>query len=275
MIQNTKYLIVTIVSASAFFGSYVLSTTRPSEFKHQEHLASGAECDTCHTSDNDEKAPTLNRRACVDCHDTVPYYRFNGGRTTLSIQFQHKKHADAFPCQDCHKKVIKDPRKKISSMSHKQCVICHRESGVEISPQNCRSCHGLTKKQIKPKTHGNDIITRHGRQAKWKLSTGHAGDCYTCHRKTKCTECHQTRRPRDHNGLWKVRMHGISATWNRDRCRNCHQSATCIGCHQRTKPFSHKGLWQSLHGRKVKSRSDSRCGVCHKPAWCAKCHMEK
>lgn len=275
MMRETKVVILAIVSTSIALGATGFSTTKPPRFEHRVHLEAGGDCATCHVSGKDKAPPTLNRETCAECHDETPAYDFPRGGTSLSIPFQHEKHADAFECKDCHSKVLKDRRRKVSSMSHQRCVDCHEESGVTISPKKCSPCHGLPKKQIKPKNHGKDMAKRHGKEAKWKLSTGHAGDCYTCHRKTDCTQCHMSRRPRDHNGLWKVRMHGISATWNRERCRTCHQTGVCSSCHRRTKPISHKGLWRSLHGMKVKSRTDARCGVCHASSWCVQCHVER
>jgi hypothetical protein len=110
----------------------------------------------------------------------------------------------------------------------------------------------------------------HGKEARWNRQGGHGERCVLCHQNAACVACHRSESPRSHNGSWRVRMHGISAEWDRDRCKTCHETGACISCHRRTAPITHRGYWASNHGRVA--GFESRCTVCHNSGWCRNCH---
>lgn len=254
-----------------------VSKDSPSQFSHKAHLAEVSDCETCHKAKEDEqKKPATLHSACTECHDEVPAYPRKNKAVFLENAFPHQRHADALDCADCHAATLNDTSiKQVFKMTHDDCFGCHDKNDVEIIPSNCASCHGVAAQHIKPQSHGKDVVFRHGTEAKWRISLGHGRDCYACHQKNECTKCHLTQRPRDHTGLWRLRTHGIAASWDRSRCKTCHGPGICIACHQKTKPINHRGAWKTLHGLSVQNRQDRRCGVCHASSWCAQCHRRK
>lgn len=135
----------------------------------------------------------------------------------------------------------------------------------------CADCHsGKPINKIKPSTHGRLWMETHGQTARWSSGNAHGKQCHLCHTNAVCIGCHRTRPPRSHTGLWNVRMHGITAKWDRERCQTCHETGACITCHRHTPPLNHRGNWISNHGR-ARGFTDT-CTTCHNSGWCITCH---
>ena len=123
-----------------------------------------------------------------------------------------------------------------------------------------------------PGSHDSGWIEYHGKIEGFslRLPKGEAGDCYTCHRKNDCIECHYTQAPKDHKNRWRTLGHGLSAGGNRDRCLSCHRQGYCIRCHNETAPRSHKGNWEDKHCQWCHFagtlKPANNCSVCHKQA---------
>ncbi|MBM4371980.1 MAG: cytochrome c3 family protein [Deltaproteobacteria bacterium] len=239
----------------------------PRTFPHEPHLAEDLECGHCHEA-GDGGAMKLTTGSCGDCHDGgAPHYRaaaVPGGRF---LRFPHAVHAEAFACADCHKAPdVAFPRGKPA------CDACHRDNDVRIPAAACARCHGAPAQKLVPPDHGGAWRSRHGREARWRVFDRHGETCAACHGSEGCETCHRTERPRSHTGLWRLRTHGASASWDRDSCRTCHETGSCEACHASTAPLNHVGAWSTLHGLTARTRSDESCAACHGPGWCASCH---
>ncbi len=124
-----------------------------------------------------------------------------------------------------------------------------------------------------PASHKGDWIRYHGTQVDLNVNMAaqQGKACFACHDNTDCTECHGTYTPKDHNGFWRTRGHGLSASGNRERCQTCHRQDYCVRCHQETRPSSHRGNWDSdrhcqwCHYESNSTPADS-CSVCHRSA---------
>lgn len=124
----------------------------------------------------------------------------------------------------------------------------------------------------RPASHAGNWLEYHGRAVEPTLNPDGApgSNCVTCHERTDCISCHNTRPPRDHTNTWRTLSHGFMAEGNRERCRTCHKQDFCVRCHNETAPRSHVGNWRTRHctwchfGSGL-SPADS-CGVCHKKA---------
>ncbi len=242
---------------------------------HKAHVEEyGAEeCSYCHRS-TEGALPTVATSACSDCHEGTPQTTNIGARALpMGIKFTHNTHEAAVECIDCHKATIDGTQKATQPvMTSERCDACHQENGIGISEKQCVRCHGEAKDRIEPMSHSKVWLARHGKAAEWRYLEDHGEDCFLCHKKRECVTCHLTRRPKDHTGLWRMRMHGVAASFNRDRCRNCHETGTCISCHRRTKPLYHRGAWSVAHGMAARVKSTDKCTVCHSRAWCGRCH---
>jgi hypothetical protein len=124
----------------------------------------------------------------------------------------------------------------------------------------------------RPLSHGGNWIEYHGRAVEPSLSpmVAPGNTCLTCHERTDCVSCHNTRAPRDHTNTWRTLSHGFMAEGDSDRCRTCHKQDFCVRCHNETAPRSHRGDWSSRHCTWCHFSSGfapaDSCLVCHKKA---------
>lgn len=242
-------------------------------FPHKLHVEEQeVPCKSCHDT-KAEGLPTLKAKGCLKCHDEgAPPYQGPTARK-LDVVFPHAAHAAKAECAECHQDVVEgthDDRAPL--VEPKACFGCHEEKKVAVAGNSCARCHGEDKKRVRPADHDGSWAARHGDASRQRVWGDHGKGCNDCHKPAACTSCHRTQEPRSHNGLWRVRAHGLAAAWDRDRCKTCHEPGTCIRCHQETKPVNHTAGWGARHGLVAGARSNETCNVCHQPGWCAKCH---
>ncbi len=246
-------------------------------FSHKEHLETyGAECANCHHMDADD--PGLKEESCKACHDTaLPPSRLKVQAKRTDIKFSHKRHNNVAECLDCHTATVKDRQRKGRVIqSFEKCQSCHAENGISVPKGHCRGCHETTDRRTQPGSHKRAWLTRHGREAEWRAMDPHES-CTLCHSKSQCITCHHTMKPKDHTALWRIRTHGLGASWDRSRCKTCHETGTCINCHRNTAPMSHRGAWKKVHGLAAGAKGADRCRVCHSSSFrsappCVDCH---
>lgn len=118
----------------------------------------------------------------------------------------------------------------------------------------------------KPEDHTSTWMQLHGQVS--QADPAYCTDCHT--NKVDCLACHEVLKPRNHNGTWKRKAHGLKARWDRTNCLVCHQEDFCIECHTSTPPFSHRPGWGGLD-----DSQNRHCGSCHYPVQettCGTCH---
>jgi len=238
------------------------------------------DCTDCHALDKKTDSYVLNRDFCRKCHvPSPPPARkiYMKARKMKGVSFRHAVHKRTksgvvITCHDCHKSTIEDEETKNQPLvAPEHCLSCHADMRVGFSERRCDRCHLEKKKsRVEPLSHHQKWRETHGERARWRDISGHGTQCALCHDNAACVACHRTERPRNHTGLWRVRMHGTAAQWDRDRCKTCHETGTCIACHRRTPPINHRGNWVSNHGRVA--GFEERCTVCHNAGWCTDCH---
>ncbi len=267
----TTTILLSTISA-VFFAA---ETVRLSHRKHIEEY--GAECANCHTNGD---SPGLKKDACVDCHDEAMAAKravLKRRAKKTDIPFPHALHENTAECVDCHGATAKDRQKRGRPIqAYRRCVSCHEENGIGIAARDCRKCHGRNEKRHRPTSHKKAWREGHGKTARWRFIKEHGDDCYLCHTRNDCKNCHKTMKPRSHTGLWRIKTHGLSASWDRERCKTCHETGSCINCHRTTAPMNHRGGWRSVHGLAAKT-SGERCRVCHGGSYgsasqCIECH---
>jgi len=271
-----------LLVASALLAALVVS--RPflagetTSFDHKVHLDEGAECSVCHALDETRDHMAVNPEGCKECHDEeIPGY-VSRKVAPGAFLFSHKLHVEAAECMDCHKATAEDRAPTGGTlMTETTCRACHQENGIEVARTHCNRCHGKSAGEILPADHAGTWLMRHGKESRWRVFEKHGQNCNQCHGSDSCLTCHKSRRPRSHTGLWRLRTHGASASWDRNSCKTCHETGTCIACHKTTRPINHVGNWGSPnppsgHARAARSTMDDSCNVCHHQAECMKCH---
>ncbi len=271
-------LVIPMYSAD-FYAEEVVNKTAvdySAQISHKTHIQFNDDCTGCHLWEQDDGLPELNKPYCDKCHDEqgTPKWEIPGqARELQKIAFKHNLHTRQAKCVECHKTTMTD-RHRLNTplVSPDKCISCHTKKKVLFPMRNCRRCHGVDRNRVSPKNHGETWSVRHGREERWSPARDHGKKCQLCHRNTACVACHRSKRPRSHTGLWRIRIHGTQAKWDRDRCKTCHETGACISCHRRTPPQNHRGAWGAIHGLSAKFKSNSRCLTCHNPAWCTNCH---
>lgn len=265
---------VLVVLVSALAGAWAVAQ-HAATFPHAVHLGQNLTCAECHDTSTDK--PVLKTARCAPCHDASVTAAHVANPPRELGAFPHKRHADAYSCDDCHANVRTDawPASK-PMMGHDTCARCHESAGVAIPEADCARCHGRDMRKTAPADHAQAWRTRHGREAEWRVFDEHGRDCNACHQGATCQACHRTERPLNHTALWRERTHGQAAAFDRDRCKTCHEAGSCDNCHRDTPPLNHRGAWRALHGKSVSAGSMDTCRVCHQPARdCNACHRNQ
>lgn len=250
-------------------------------------------CYDCHAKDDKHQGKL--GKDCGKCHEPVKGApKFNHERmTAYPLKGAHKQ----TECAKCHQAkstqtkaldVAAWKRTKAKALDltfpvlGKKCIDCHSDPHQGRYGDACSACHstmsferitGGSAKGMRPKDHGGSWLRKH---TTLPQNDGEVGAekraCASCHGAPSCTNCHRTREPKSHTGLWRLRTHGKAASFDSEGCRTCHSAASCNQCHRRTPPMNHRGAWPRLHGYASGGFGDSNCFVCHKRADCARCH---
>jgi len=199
------------------------------------------------------------------------------------------------------------------------CSRCHRladDGQAEPSPFSsasgaCATCH-TANFDLKPKSHNSpNFMAQHGELAKEQAdqvaeaqaeiakepakkvnsdkyaqavkdvpSIRTINECYTCHDKKFCTDCHggvEMPHPADF-----VSNHKAEAQAHPAACAKCHNSGaavsdSCSSCHHSAPnvpgyQFTSSAAWTKEHGAASQKDGVSSCFKCHGPSDCAKCH---
>jgi len=241
-------------------------------FSHKLHVEEQEmECQSCHDTKK-PGLPTLKTKGCGMCHDDGPPPYKGPSKRPLDVKFPHQAHAE-LECATCHQDVLEDQHADTAPLVEPvRCFECHQAMKVKVPQNACARCHGEDKRREAPLDHGDAWMQRHGETSRWRVWGEHGTACTDCHQPATCKSCHMTEEPRDHNGLWRVRTHGLAAEWNRDRCMTCHETNICVRCHTDTKPVNHTAGWRKRHGLVAGTKVNQTCNVCHQPGYCAQCH---
>lgn len=263
------------IAATVLLRAGATAADAPKAFPHELHLELvEGRCPNCHGFER-PGVPQLRGSACAECHgNDVPRYLpptpLPGRERGLSALFPHRRHVQDVDCRECHQPMPAKAGRDWSTRA--QCLACHEKPAVAAG--RCTKCHDVDAATVRPADHDATWLKRHGDEA--ALDAGiHGKDCRGCHADDACKRCHRVTLPRDHTSLFRIRLHGTEAAWDRDRCRTCHETGTCIRCHATTAPMNHTGAWVSLHPLAASSTRDEGCLACHRASFCDACHLGK
>ncbi len=252
-------------------------------YNHNLHVVENEiDCSTCHAPAQAGAMQQPDHAACSDCHEIdednpsaecLLCHRVKSADEievrrpvepqTEEIVFSHERHKYMnASCEDCHTRAAASTESKEDVLPRKEaCLTCHDD--VTAPQKDCGTCHVETSPVSV--THKFDWEIHHGIES--KISTS---NCLTCHSEDSCIECHQDKKPRDHNNAWRRVNHGGEAAWNQGRCMVCHEEDYCDRCHSNTKPRSHRSsAWTS--GPTVHC---SQCHILTGMVGCSVCHQE-
>jgi hypothetical protein len=271
--KRNRFRLITLGIAAALLGVSFVMADSILYFSHELHLEEQDDCMYCHMGwAADQLRP--DELFCAQCHEEpMMGAKLNARARKMKIPFPHATHVRSMQCRLCHENVESDDiQDGAPTLRPTDCFSCHKAKGVHTPESKCTKCHGENERFREPEDHAELWKQRHGEESKWRVFDEHGKDCRLCHGNDECVTCHRRERPLDHNGLWRLRLHGKDAAWDRDRCKVCHESGWCVRCHRNTRPLNHVGAWALLHERALNGAGASSCYVCHSPAWCNQCH---
>jgi hypothetical protein len=253
------------------------------------------ECVDCHKKDDVHKGKLGDD--CGKCHlatkgapkfrhNRMTHFRLTGAHRTVTCAKCHQpKSRRAPPTVAQWKRGRVPPLNREFPVRGTRCLHCHFDVHKGYVGKDCEQCHNTTSwksisgaraRVVFPADHRGAWLRRH---ALLPMNDGEPGAedryCAVCHGSPSCVNCHRTRTPRSHTGLWRVKAHGTAASFDSTSCRVCHHTAACTACHRRTPPLNHRGPWLSSHGYASGGFGDTNCYVCHRRADCTWCHRRQ
>lgn len=252
--------------------------TRP--FSHETHfLGAGVACTTCHPQPAGAAPPAVERKACAVCHEqATPAYLplAKPAPLGLPVAFPHGQHVrGGVACVDCHDRILEPAVAAGPVLGPARCFACHAERAPAGVQAACAGCHGVPMRKTRPADHATAWAARHGPESRLRVFDQHGRDCFACHGNDACRSCHRVQAPRSHTGLWRLRTHGVAASWDREGCKTCHEAGGCTGCHRETRPLNHTASWRAVHGLAAQSADNQTCAACHARGFCAGCHNQR
>ncbi len=214
----------------------------------------------------------VSNEACLTCHSDIK----RGLAINNAIQVSHKEFlAAGYKCSDCHNTVAHGDSIAQPKMPHMdKCTACHNNKDA---PTTCDLCHmkemkrevrasgpwAITHGSTWERTHGMGNLTTciichetekcakchiemphpeswpyiHGDKAK---NVSKEDDCYNCHVKSFCKDCHRVEMP--HPTGFLPEHPKVVQKEGDEICYNCHVKGDCRACHER---HTHPGLHPS------------------------------
>jgi hypothetical protein len=271
-------------------GATIWSDPGP-HFDHAGHLARGVDCSDCHGGEKEGYRAMPELKACTECHADIDgekppekraasFFDAEGKRGAWTksealdaeIIFDHLKHVVAAgkDCKQCHAAVVASKGETTTTfIAMDACMACHDQYAP--SKNECATCHRELRQDRPPRSHVVGWKRAHGRIASMGDLDPLPKDCAICHTRASCDACHRAEPPQDHTNAFRLKGHGIAASFDRDRCRVCHTTDSCFLCHQQMKPRSHTATWGAPFDRHcyschlpLQSFDEQGCYVCHK-----------
>ena len=195
------------------------------------------ECSRCHSEHRGRKADIR----------ALDISRFDHSKTNFPLKGYHQ----SLVCNECHKKVEKNYRKKNTS-----CSSCHKDPHQGELKNDCLKCHNQQSWQVRTFDHNSTDFKLTGKHTKVACKSCHTADvskaignqCINCHQAkdkhltifgTKCESCHNSRgwnkTNYNHKKETKFALLGKHSSLN---CERCHAEkltppSKCQGCHQK------------------------------------------
>ena len=237
-------LFILILLTTAFLAASQAVAMRFSHIVHDKNEIS--QCARCHTPGAVSIIP--EKAVCYECHQEEEIEETVLGPTKTHTPLWVRQHGidsetAGAQCSGCH------------SISF--CVDCHKggELGVDLKKRSVRM-------DTVPSTHTSRFRIVHP----LKATAEQINDCYTCHSKQDCVDCHEYFRNRfpgreivSHQMSWEQLID--HATFPLNQCQDCHPGGALSSAQ-----------WSSGHAKEAR-RSLSSCQSCHPDGdACLDCH---
>jgi hypothetical protein len=232
---------------------------------------------------------------CVSCHAGA--VGVEGGEplfppmATCLTCHHHEEQFKANTCDSCHRQNELKTLVPLSFFPHDTAWLKRHGSLARLAPARCETCHAQTScdschdstRPLGPWArnplaleqgfvHRFDFLSRHPIEAR---ST--PGQCLTCHVRTECDACHQSRGvsagleggASPHPFGWAsglgaaTNLHGRAARRDLVSCASCHDQGAASNCVQCHKVGAMGGTPHPVGWQSSEPLSAPQCSVCH------------
>jgi hypothetical protein len=240
---------------------------------------------------------------CTACHNRTAHDEsgdwkaVNKDPKTGQLNVGHRDFMEMSACYRCHRLeddgiAVASPYKNASG----ECEVCHLPT-FELKPENhlaadFKEQHGKLaeeeEKRVEEAEVAHEEYEKENPHTKAKAGDLEAralenvpdsrliNECYTCHTKQSCEECHGgVEMPHAAN---YTSIHREEAEAHPTACANCHGGNSCTECHHSDPnvagyTFVQGKSWMSQHDEAANQTGAAGCFECHKPTDCARCHV--
>ena len=255
-----------------------ITTTKGIIIDHDVHAEKNFACTVCH-----------NRVA----HDEEGYTFVNKDPKTGELNQGHSNFMKMTGCYRCHR--LADDGESVPSpyTASGECKTCHT-SEFDLKPDSHKAknfvadIHGKlaaeeaarTEEAIKEfadeKAPEKSVKTTEGNAVKDVPNMKEINECYTCHTKKYCQDCHggvTMPHPADF-----LKNHSKEANANTAACKRCHGENACTECHHSNPnvkdwKFEKNVPWIKQHPEATHKVGAAACFKCHESTYCAHCHV--
>lgn len=248
-----------------------IDKTKILKFSHQQHIAAGTECSTCHEAaaksekSSDKNLPT--HEVCQTCHEdqvknTCNFCHLGDEQQALpnparQYRFNHAKHVGGqkMECTACHKGLEEANYATVKNLpTMAMCSTCHND--VKATAQ-CENCH-TNLSALRPASHTlGSFKKEHAYLTRLNVMDA---QCRNCHAESFCAQCHDASMLTSLSKTEKIGM--ISP-----RTKGNDKAATLSG------QMVHDINYRFTHGIDAKGRA-ADCQTCHNAqTFCNDCHV--
>jgi hypothetical protein len=201
---------------------------------------------------------------CRSCHVLTRTVTAENGTHINHAEHAKRNHS----CLSCHQDMIHPvERKRTTDSLMTRCFCCHGTDTNPKAPRKCTTCHPNTF-NFRPESHSTVWEKTHPSVLKTDKK-----ECWFCHNKTDCGDCHGVPMPHPNNWSKGATKHSSTSENKWKVCEKCHHTGPdgCPSCHHE-KYERAPGPWLKAHPQVVKAGGASTCFDCHRPTVCAQCH---
>lgn len=291
-------------------GTYPIPLNPGSELSQNPDHMPSTQCTQCHNLDNRKVTPSVGIKidhdahkaeniSCTICHNRIAhnegegYTPVNHDPQTGELNIGHPDFMTMTGCSRCHRLEDDGIAAETPLEAPGTCETCH-PTDFDLVPashkvSDWKGMHGeaaveaadkVTEAAKELEAEGEGHKEPKSDEAKATAEVPNIGlvnECYTCHTKTFCSDCHGgVEMPHASNFL---KSHRDEAQKNSAACINCHGAEGCNSCHHSDPnvpgwTIDTKRPWLYQHDEAAYASGAAKCIECHTdPTYCARCHV--
>lgn len=293
-------------------GTYHIPLNGESHVSMSGYMMPSTQCTQCHDLTKREVTPSLgmvidhdahkeNSISCTVCHNRIAHREegielINKDPETGKLNVGHEDYMEMTACYRCHRLADDGIKVETPFEATGECAACHNEK-FDLVPEShkvdnfLKEQHGklgdAEVKRVEKATAkyesaeheegGHEKPTAEGDAVKDVPKVELLNECYTCHTKSFCSDCHGgVEMP--HSADF-AKNHQKEAKKARKACEYCHGGPQmCTLCHHSDPnvagyQYDTKQTWLEQHFVPSRANGAAACFECHEPTYCAHCHV--